>query len=236
MANGIIEHNLSGEEYRLNAYDPFSVNTVMRSIIETYITFNHIFVEPPSQEEKRMRFLLWQIDSLIQKKKYGLTDNDMEGTSVILEKNEMMLQDAGIELKNNPIFKQFLPSQQLKLYNENTQKVAWRFTLKDNRIKLLQITELISHVYGLKMMRNFYKYSSVHVHSNYAAIEELERIRGKVVPDIHKDAPIHLAIITICKVIYDICIISKEANKGLKKIPPIVIEFIAEVGKGRDPS
>jgi len=58
LSSGIIEHRKSGEQVRMNGYDLFTVNTTFRAIMETYATFNHLFVEPSSSEEKEFRFLL----------------------------------------------------------------------------------------------------------------------------------------------------------------------------------
>ena len=60
LSSGIIEHKNSSETQRMNGYDLFTVNTTIRSIIETYLAFNHIFVESKTKQEKHFRFLLWK--------------------------------------------------------------------------------------------------------------------------------------------------------------------------------
>lgn len=72
LSNGIIEHNKSTESVKMRGYDMFSVNSLFRTMIENYITFNHLFVEPKSVEEKEFRFLLWKIDGLVDKSKFSI--------------------------------------------------------------------------------------------------------------------------------------------------------------------
>lgn len=45
LSSGIIEQKRSGEQVKMMGYDLFSVYTVFRAIMETYATFNHLFVE-----------------------------------------------------------------------------------------------------------------------------------------------------------------------------------------------
>src|SRR5690606_19585376 len=58
LSSGIVEHKKSGEKIKMRGYDLFTVNTTFRALIETYITFNNIYIEPKTDEETEFRFLL----------------------------------------------------------------------------------------------------------------------------------------------------------------------------------
>lgn len=68
LSEGIIEHKGSTDKVKIKGYDLFTINSVFRVMMETYITFNHIFVEPMTDEEKKFRLYLWKIDGLFIKK------------------------------------------------------------------------------------------------------------------------------------------------------------------------
>ena len=72
LSEGIIEHKGSTEETKIKSYDLFTVNSLFRVMMETYITFNHIFVEPPTDDEKEFRFLLWKIEGFYEKKRFKI--------------------------------------------------------------------------------------------------------------------------------------------------------------------
>ena len=91
LSEGIIEHKGSTDKIKIKGYDLFTVNSVFRVMIETYITFNHIFLEPKTDDEKQFRFYLWKIDGLLEKKKFKIDYENLPNLKIIQEKDKREL-------------------------------------------------------------------------------------------------------------------------------------------------
>lgn len=224
LSSGIIEHHKSGEQVRMNGYDLFTVNTTFRAIMETYATFYHLFVEPSSHEEREFRFLLWKIDGLTEKSRFCINENDFEKAKTIIESDKLILANTISELESCKFYKSIERNQLNEIYNPAKKHYRWRFLFKNEKITPLNITALISHVFNTRAFINTYKHTSIHTHSNYYAIEEFDKIRGKTLSKEYTDPLTRLAIITTAMLIDDICSIDDSVK--LLVLPNPVILFI----------
>ncbi|SHG02203.1 hypothetical protein SAMN05444274_12012 [Mariniphaga anaerophila] len=226
ISSGIIEHKKSGETRKLNGYDLFTVNTTIRVMIETYIAFNHLFVEPNSEEEKYFRFLLWELDGLFQEKKYDVELSDFDGVETVLASRDAKIDSKTEEIKNSDFIKEIPENELKKIFDSAKRKSDWKFLFENGRIRPLKIIELVKHCCKMRAFVNTYKHSSIHTHSNFPAIEEFKRLRGKLISKEYTDPITRLAIYLTCLFIYDICEIDKNAKKRLGEMPPEINDFI----------
>ena len=224
LSSGIIEHRKSGEQIRMNGYDLFTVNTTFRAIMETYATFHHLFVEPSIHEEKEFRFLLWKIDGLTEKSRFIVNEDDFARAKTIIESDKHILNNTISEFESCEFYKSIEGNQLNKIYNPAKKHYRWRFLFSNKEITPLSITALISHVFNTRAFINMYKYTSIHTHSNYYAIEEFDKIRGKTLSKEYTDPLTRLAIMTTVMLIDDIC--SMDDNAKLLVLPIPVIRFI----------
>ncbi|HVX01146.1 MAG TPA: hypothetical protein VHA52_12045, partial [Candidatus Babeliaceae bacterium] len=74
LLQGIVERKSDNTVKMGKGYDLFSINALFRVMMETYITFNWIFVAPQTSDEKEFRFLLWKLDGLFEKRKFEYTE------------------------------------------------------------------------------------------------------------------------------------------------------------------
>lgn len=231
LSEGIIEHKKSGEKVKVSGYDLFTVNTVFRAIMETYATFNHIFVEPKTEEEKEFRFLLWKLDGYYQIKKYKINVSDFEGAEKVLEDNEKIITSTIEQIHNTSFIKTLKKEQVSKIFNPDNKSCKWRFLIKNGNIKGMQIIDLIEHTFRTRAFINAYKHSSVHIHSNYPAIDDFRQKRGKTISKQYTDPFTRLAVYLTCLMIYDICNIDANANKVLQSYTPELKNFIEGMSK-----
>ena len=226
LSSGIVEHKKSGEKQKMKGYDLFTVNITFRALIETYTTFNNIFVEPKTKDETKFRYLLWKLDGLYQKKKYNIDINDFENASNVIQ-NDLKLIKKTIDEIEQTEFKNNISSKELyKVYKPDKSKADWKFILKENRIYSLRIAELVKHVCKIRAFTNMYNYTSLHSHSNFPAIAEFEATRGKPITDQYTDSITRLAIYLTCLLIYDVCEIDKNAKIKLNSFPKELKDFI----------
>ena len=231
LSKGIIEHKSSTEKIKVTGYDLFTVNSLFRVMIETYITYNHIFVEPKTVDEKQFRFYLWEIDGYYEQNKaiIDLRDSDLKKQK---ELNVKKLEKAIENIKQNVFYKSLQPNELQKIFDSEKRKSLWKFTISENnRIRPLKIIELVEHVCKASGFINAYKYSSIHSHSNFISLEHFKETRGKTISDKITDPWTRIAIYLTALLIDDICNTDKNAKLTFSLLPIKVIDFINGINK-----
>ncbi|MFS4418310.1 DUF5677 domain-containing protein [Maribacter sp. 2307ULW6-5] len=231
LSNGIIEHKKSGEIKKMNGYDLFTVNTTIRVLIETYVAFNHIFVEPKTNSEKHFRFLLWKLDGLYQEKKYEIELTDYKEIEEVLKERDNQISKTISEIEKSEFINSIPKNYLIKIFDPSKKKSKWRFLIKNNRLRVLQIIDLIKHCCKTRAFINTYKHSSIHTHSNYPAIEEFRKVKGKVISSEYTDPFTRLAIYLTCLFINDICEIDNNSNQKLNEMELGFKNFIVGISK-----
>lgn len=231
LSNGIVELKKSNEIVRISGYDLFSVNAVFRTMMETYATFNHLFVEPKSFDEREFRFLLWKIDGLFDKQRFDIKETDFSEAKLIMDNDKKVLIETINEFENCKFHSQLEKDQIEKIYKLDKKKFCWRFLLDNGIIMPLTITELIKHTCKLRGFINQYRYTSIHTHTNYLAIEHFEQMRGKPISKEYTDPIVKLAIYLTSMIIYDIKNIDINAEKAFRQLPEEIKDYIEGISK-----
>jgi hypothetical protein len=231
ISEGLIEHSSSNDDQKRKGYDLFTANTTFRVIMETYVAFNHIFVEPTTEEEKHFRFLLWKLDGLFQLTKYDIEINDFESAQSILETKTREREATIRELQENCFLKKFSESERVKIFDPEKKKAKWRFQFENRRIRPLQIIDLIKHCCKIRAFVNMYRYSSIHTHSNFPSVDEFREIRGRLINDKYIDSVTRLGIYLTCLMICDICRIDSNSKRKFDSLPKSLTGFIEGITK-----
>ncbi|MBI3518669.1 MAG: hypothetical protein HY062_04840 [Bacteroidetes bacterium] len=215
LIDGIIEHKSVDPNVRKFSFDLFSVNSLLRVLIETYITFNHIFVLGKSEDEKEFRFLLWQLDGLLEQKKFKINNDDFEEVESILNANKTKIDSLFDQITATAFYKTITKTELVKIFDTDKRKTNWKFKItEDNRIIPLKIIELVELTCVSRTFINLYKYTSTHTHSGYVSIEHFEKMRGKQVSDDYVNPLVNQANILTIFLIKDICSIDTNAQKA----------------------
>ncbi len=227
LSVGIIEKLDASNEPKKSYYDLFTVHTTIRVIIETYIAFNHIFVEPETEEEQYLRFLLWKLDGLYQETKYEVKETDFEKAAEVLQDRQTAIKATISNIQSAEFFNTIPPHFQAKLLNTEKRRANWRFLYMEGKVKVLQIIDLVEHCCKQRAFFNTYRHSSIHTHSNFPAIEIFKKYRGKQLSTEYTDPITRLAIYLTCLFIYDICELDENAKTAFKKLDADYKEFIS---------
>ena len=213
LFNGIIERPSSDLNARTTSFDLFSVNSIIRVLIETYIAFNHIFVSASSESEKEFRFLLWQLDGLLEQKKFRVDNSDFDEVESILNENKSRIENLFVQIENNIFYKSLPEEQSLKIFNKKEKKYNWKYKITDGLIiRPLQIIELVEMTCVARIFVNSYRYTSIHTHTGFISIEHFEKMRGKEVSDDYINPLATQSIILTIFLINDICSIDANAQ------------------------
>jgi len=231
LSNGVIEIKKVNNENALFGYDEFTINSIFRTLMETYATFNNLFVEPKTKEEKEFRILLWKLDGLNERFKFDIKSTDFENAQFILNKNKEEFDLFLQKFEQLEFFKNTTRIEINKIYNRTKGKYNWRFLYSNNEITPLNISRLIEHTCNSRGFINNYRFTSTHAHSTYLAIERFENYRGKIIPDEYVLPQMKLAIFLTCMMIYDICSFNQDAKSKFSTINNEIKEFIIGISK-----
>lgn len=226
LSKGIIETRQSTKERPQRGYDMFTVNSVFRILMENYATFNHLFVEPQSYEEQKFRFLLWKIDGLVDKQKMDIGNDDFDGAGAILKKDEQILDSTIKEFEGCEFYKNLAPKELEKIYKADKRRYSWRFLILQGKITPMNITSLVKHTCKTRSFMNMYRYTSIHTHTNYLAVEHFEQTRRKHISEDHTEPITKIAIYLTALMIYDICKIDQNAKAEFDQLPVGIKEYI----------
>ncbi len=229
LSKGIVEQKSSSKKEKRYGYDLFTINSVFRAIMETYATFNNIYVESKSDEETKFRYLLWKVDGLYDKQKYKINTARIKGAKESLEKDDFILKCTIQEIENCSFIKKIDLNELIKIFNPEDKKVSWRFLYENSKIKPLNITALIEHTCKTDSFINNYRYASTHTHSNYLAIEHFENYRGKPIPEEYTLPFQKLAVFITSMFIMDICSINENSKKVFKTLPLNIQNYISGI-------
>lgn len=153
--------------------DPFSLNVIFRSLVECYLTMNHInFAE--TDEEKEMRFNVWSQYGLGQRKKTTFSELELEG-QMVQENDQKEIEELTKEIKTNIYF--------LNLENQKKDKYLaqilkdWKFGFQGNTYIKYSWQDLLDKT-GLKkkLFNDLYNYLSWFAHSSSISIYQLRDI------------------------------------------------------------
>lgn len=230
LSQGIVEKRSDDTVKKAKGYDLFSVNSLFRVMLETYIAFNWIFVAPQTSEEKEFRFLLWKLDGLFEKRKFEYTDEIKQEAAAILAKDEADKSATVNHLKNNAFYLLLSPQEINRVLDVAKHKANWKYELKpDYELRPLKITELIQMTCRMDAFLNMYRYSSLYTHSNYASVDKFRQMRGKPVADEYAEPLLKLAIFLTTLVIDDMCVTDQNAARAFGELEPYFQRFITSM-------
>jgi len=229
LTQGIVERKMDDTTRIAKGYDVFSVNTLFRAMMETYMAFHWLFIAPATIAEKEFRFLLWKLDGLYDKRKFELSEETKLDAADVLVYDAAEKIDASSRLAQNS-FCQTLPSKELaKVFDPVKHKAIWRYELQPGpKLKQLKITELVQMTTRTEAFLNLYRYSSMYTHSNYISVDKFRQMRGKPVKDEYAQPLLHQAIVLTSLLIDDLCTSDQNAARAFSDQPYFVQRFIMQ--------
>lgn len=193
-AKGIKFHLKDNEE--LNIQDPFSLNVVFRSLVECYLTLNHInFAE--NEEQKEINLKLWSQYGLRQRGKMTITALKEEG-KLVQENDRKSIDNLVDEIKSNINFLS-LENDKKETFLDQIPK-EWKFGFKGDSYRKYSWQQLLDKT-GLKneIYNDMYNYLSWFAHTSSISIYQLRDIYEKSVEidevrNVVRDAAVFIAV------------------------------------------
>jgi len=143
-------------------FDLSSTYLMQRSLLENYLTFFYLFVQPKSEDESRCKWLIYQIAGLNSRQDFK-TEYFNYKPKIEKEKND--IENYTLELKNNTYFNTLpLGKQKDVLNNRRAKLLGWE--------KLFESSKLKSDLF-VKAWRLYSNYA----HSEYISIIQFKEYR-----------------------------------------------------------
>jgi hypothetical protein len=221
LSQGIVERRSNDTVKKTMGYDLFSVNSLFRVMMETYIAFNWIFVAPETDDEKEFRFLLWKLDGLLEKRKFDYTEEMRLEMAESLQKDLTDKQATIERLKVNTFYRLLSQQEIERVFDISKNKAIWKYELKqDYKLRPLKITELIQITCRIDAFLNMYRYTSLYAHSNYTSVDKFRQMRGQLVSDDYAQPLLKLAIFLTTLVIDDMCLTDQNSRRAFGELEP----------------
>lgn len=178
--NGI-EYEFEGEKFKL--LDSTSAINIFRGILETYLTWSHIYSPSNSENQKKAKFILWNLEGLRSINQFANTPNLID----LFKNLNGDTQDDTISLEkqlNQNLFFMSLDTQQKeklrKVDSKNINKVKtynWKFIFNERSKKLKIYSNILPYIKDFfgDYYHDLYKYTSMYVHSSYPSASQLYR-------------------------------------------------------------
>lgn len=148
-----------------NNYEPqvdfSSVCILARAALETYLTFNHIYVQPKDVEEHQLRFAAWDYAGYMQRQKFTTRTPE---TAARQQQELGLSQTLWAEIEQNSTFKILGPKQQREL-----QKGNWR-------INHSWSTLAVNAGFNKSFFDDQYKFLCGHAHASRLSIIQIQQV------------------------------------------------------------
>ena len=141
-----------------------SISILMRAAFETYLTFQFIFVQPTSVEERKFRHTVWVLGGLLDRQRF--TTTTPEGKTK-LQEEKAQIDGLRQSILSSPVYAQ-LPEPRRK----EAKAGKWRLGKQ-----WVDIAELFGT--HREYFVSLYAYLSSYAHTNYLSVLQLSQAHEK---------------------------------------------------------
>lgn len=168
--------------------DSSSIAVLVRASIESYLTFNHIFISPTSESESKYRFDCWDLAGFIERKDAQATTE----RTILRKKEEAKLIEAKLRIiRKSPHFLEISENQKKQI-----EKGKWKINFNWNQLA-------VNAGFEENYFKDFYSYLCSYAHTGrLSSLQTMQATEYKQQKDNAENFLIH-SIIILSKYIYD---------------------------------
>ncbi|MDX6746370.1 DUF5677 domain-containing protein [Polaribacter sp. PL03] len=182
--------------------DSSSVAILVRASIESYLTFNHIFISSTTESESKYRFDCWDLAGFIERQDFQAT----EERSILRKKEEAkIIEEKLILIRKSPHFIETPPKQKKQI-----EKGNWKINFKWNRLA-------VNAGFEENYFKDFYSYLCSYAHTGrLSSLQTMQATEYKQQKDNAENFLIH-SLIILAKYIYDYVHLIPELKQTFEK-------------------
>lgn len=198
-----------------NKFDFSAVFILVRSIFETYATTYHFYFDKCPEDEKILRFRLWELDGLQGKLDFkSINDPTIKAE---LKENQKYFDQIKLEIESNPCFIRLSEKSKKKLIKG--KRYNWKFTTDtNNEVKFHSYDSLIEKTQINKSLKqDIYSFFSMHTHAQYHGITQISTLTHEQI-EITKIVAFNFVTFIASFVLIELPSIWKAAEEYLKTL------------------
>ena len=179
-----------------------SAAVLTRTALETYLTFNYIFVSPTLVQEKEFRYYCWDLSGIIEREDYPATSEESI-KKLNVEKREK--KELIEKLEKNLFYRKISPEGRKRLKNGNWRIFkTWRDLAKESSM-------------SVEYFNLIYSYLSSYCHSGRLSVMQIEQSKKLSTQKELMGTLIQFNIIILARLIRDYLIYLPECNYAHEK-------------------
>ena len=196
-------------------FDLPSLNVIARAIIENFLVFHYVYIQPKDKEEENFRYLSYWLSGLIERQKYPL--ESPQGKELI-ENEKKIIDHIVSQLNTNRYY--------LALSNEFQKKIISRGEWRLHSWADIGISAKLNETYA----KAFYRFLCGYAHSGNLSIRQLHQAI-KNDEKIRLFAPsLSLVKIAIANMIVSYCKYFPKAQTYYNSINHNIVQLWIDVG------
>lgn len=171
-----IKQNFEGINYPgLNRIkDPSLISNNIRNLFETIAVFNLFFIKSNSNEEKKLKILIWDFCSLSYNKSLVKVTDELLN-SKFEESNENKINVVREKIENNIFYKSLVDTEKIKIQNIIKGK-EFKISMTNGIIKKLSWQDIADDLPdSKKILDKKYTYLSFFSHPSHLSVEQFSR-------------------------------------------------------------
>jgi hypothetical protein len=188
-------------ELRVGFFDPGSINVLGRAILETFLIFHYIFVDPKNQEDQTFRYLCWIHKDLVERQ--GFPARSPQGKEK-LKLEEKTIEQIRNNIKDSPYFEVLSAKQKEKLLAGRD----WRFKGWKN----IALSAGLGEVYA----DAFYAYLCSYAHAGSLSILQMSQTESAYHQRSLVGATMGTSMICIAFMVRGYCAYFRKSNTALQ--------------------
>ncbi len=211
-------NDTSVPELKLKFFNLASLNIIARAIIENFLVFHYIFIEPTKGDEEDFRFLVYWLSGFVERRNYPI--ESPQGKK-ILENEKKIIDNITSKLDNNSFFNRLSEKDKRKIL----EKGEWRFK---NWSEIALSTGL-----NESNSKAFYKFLCGYAHSGSLSLQQIHQTVSKPEKMELFNATLCLLKIAISNMIVAYCKYFSKAQEYYDQvgIDKFLVELWIDVGK-----
>ena len=99
-----------------------SMIVLARAAVESYLTFNYVFIQPKSIEDREFRFLCWHLGGYTDRQEVEITTETQHN---ILKEDKKAIAEISERLSHNSVFKSLKEKEKVKVLNGEWRRKFW---------------------------------------------------------------------------------------------------------------
>lgn len=198
---------------KLHQYvDHSSFKVIIRSALESYLAFNFIIVAPPTSEEKRFRFNIWQLGGLLERQNSAVITP--EGKLTLLSEKPLV-EKVLADVKGDPLYKKLNYKQK-----EMARNGEWR--LGRGWRKLAEIADINPNYF-----QGVYRYLCGYAHSGHLSLFQIKQTESLESQADHIQHVMGIGVMIMSHFCFAYSGLYPEAKSALEADPEA--KFIADI-------